>query len=51
MDLELTPKICKTDPTSKEMSLKFENNSPSTIQLSRINSKMLKIGLTSREMG
>ena len=39
MDLELTPKICKTDPASKEMSLKFENNSPSIVQLSRINSK------------
>ena len=39
MDLELTPKICKTDPKSKEMSLKFENDSPSTVQLSRINSK------------
>ena len=37
MDLELTPKICKIYLTSKEMSLKFGNDS-SSMKLSRINS-------------
>ena len=36
-DLELTPQICKIDPASKEMSLKFENDSPNR-KLSKINS-------------